>query len=331
MATIGTTTIQVTVDYPYSRLHQAFQSNMDVKTWLWGGLILGADEHVYANGAHSDGDATRMVISAGTWVGYPEGKTGTYPNEAAASKDKVVWLWVTDRDGLADGVMGDMVVWTVTPRTGTGVKISDRTCETPGNGISQYNVVTQNIFLTHGFLTGTNGSITDSPTRLHGISYLRAPTDAEKLLFSKFWGDGYTEGGVTYNATSAINGLDPDNFCVAAIDLEDMTGPGVYGACNVTMDIYSTDFNPLTPPSMVADKYVTYETNVDFEALDPLDDAMRPGDANYDGVVNMGDVTAVERMILGYTTVAQNAILNGEGTVDMGTVVKIERTILGLK
>lgn len=331
MATIGTTTIQATVDYPYSRLHQAFQSNLDVKTWLWGGLILGTDSHQYANGAYSNGDATRMVISAGTWVGYPGGKIGTYPNEAAASKDKVVWLWVTDRDYLASGVMGDMVVWTVTPRTGTGVKISNRTCETPGQGISQYNVVTQNIFLTNGFLTGTNGSITDSPTRLHGVSYLRAPTDTEKILFNKFWGNGYEEGGVTYNATSSINGLNPNNFCVAAIDLEDMTGGGAYGACNVTMDIYSTDYNPNYPPLMVADKYVTYETNVNFGAYDPLDDAMRPGDANYDGVVNMGDVTAVERMILGYTTVAQNAILNGEGTVDMGTVVKIERTILGLK
>lgn len=330
-AVIGTTTVQATVDYPYSRLHQAFQSNMDVKTWLWGGLILGADEHVYANGAHSDGDATRMVLSAGTWTGYPNGKTGSYPNEAASSKDKVVWLWVTDRDGLRCGVEGDMVVWTITPRTGTGVKISDRTCETPGNGISQYNVVTQNIFLTHGFLSGTNGMVTDSPNRLHAVSYLRAPTDTEKLLFNKFWGDGYTEGAVTYNATSSINGLNPNNFCVAAIDLEDLTGGSQFGACNVTMDIYSTDYNPSYPPLNVADKYVTYETNVDFGALDPLDDAMRPGDANYDGVVNMGDVTAVERMILGYTTVAQNAILNSEGTVDMGTVVKIERTILGLK
>jgi len=331
LAVVGNTTVQATVDYPYARLHHAFQSNKDVKTWLWGGLILGADEHLYANGVRSDGDATRMVIAAGTWEGYPNGKEGNYPNEAAQSKDKVVWVWVTDRDGLQKGVLGAKVVWTVSPRTGTAVKISNRTCETPNNGISQYNDVTKNIFLTNGFLSGTSGQVTDNPNRLNGVSYLRAPTSYEEKLFNKFWGNGYTEGGVTYNATSTINGLNPKNFAVAAIDLEDYTGTNVFGAANVTMEIYSTDFNPLYPPVALADKYVTYYTNVNFAAFDPLDDAIRPGDANYDGVVNMGDVTAVERMILGYSAVSENAVLNSEGTVDMGTVVKIERAILGLK
>jgi len=331
LAVVGTTTVQATADYPYSRLHQAFQSNKDIKTWFWGGLVLGADAHVYANGEISNGDATRMVLSAGTWVGYPDGKQGVYPNEAAKSKDKVVWVWVTDRDGQQAGVLGARVVWTVSPRTGTGVKISNRTCETAGFGISQYNDVTKNIFLTNGFLQNTAGFVTDNPNRLNGVSFLRAPTSYEEKLFNKFWGNGYSEGGVTYNATSSINGLDPKKFAVAAIDLEDYTGVNVYGAANVTIEIYSTDFNPQYPPLAVADKFVTYYTNVDFGAYDTLDDAIRPGDANYDGVVNMGDVTAVERMILGYSAVSENAVLNIEGTVDMGTVVKIERAILGLK
>jgi len=334
-AIVGQTTVQATVDYPYSRLHQAFQSNTDTKTWLWGGLILGADEHVYANGESSQTDQTRMVISAGTWVGYPNGKTGTAPNEAAVSKDKVVWVWVSDRDGLAGGVLGARVVWTISPAVASSVKISDRTCETPDDGISQYNEVTKNIFLTHGFLKDTNGGVTDYPANQNGVSYLRTPTAVEKVLFNKFWGFGYRDPIthlITSNATSTLNGLNPDNFCVAAIDLEDLTGgTNVYGRCNVTIDIYSTDYNPLSPPSMVADKYVSYNTNINFATADPLDDAIRAGDANCDGVVNMGDVTAVERMILGYSTVTSNAVLNSEGTVDMGTVVKIERTILGLK
>jgi len=331
-ATLGTTAIQATVDYPYSRLHQAFQSNTDVKTWLWGGLILGADEHLYGNGARSNGDATRMVISAGTWEGYPGGKIGTYPNEAARSKDKVVWVWVSDRDGLAAGVLNAKVVWTVSPATGTSVKISNKTANNPNQGISQYNEITKNIFLTNGFLTGTNGSVTDDPNRHNGISYLRSPTTVEKTLFNKFWGNGYTDPVtlISYNATSSINGLNPNNFVVAAIDLDDLTGSVNFGACNVTIDIYCSDFDPQFP-HMALDKYVSYNTNVDFDAYDSLDDAIRPGDANYDGVVNMGDVTAVERMILGYTKVSQNAVLNSEGTVDMGTVVKIERAILGLK
>jgi hypothetical protein len=349
---LGTTTIQVTVDYPYSRLHQVFQSNIDTKTWTWGGLILGADEHLYANGHSSTTDQTRMVISAGTWVGYPNGKTGTYPNENAISKDQVVWVWVSDRDGQAAGVMGDMVEWIVSNASGSAARISTRTCNTPNDGISQYNEVTKNIFLTNGFLTGTNGaaqSLVDVNTRtfandgnrLHGISYLRAPTAVEKVLFNKFWGYGYKDpisGIITTNATSTLvtptSYFNPDNFCVAAIDLEDLIGPGSYSRCSVTANIYGDDFNPLmAPPALPVYPvtYVQYITNINFSVAQPLDDAIRAGDANCDGVVNMGDVTAVERMILGYSTTSQNAVLNSEGTVDMGTVVKIERTILGLR
>jgi hypothetical protein len=325
-APLGTTSVQVTVDYPYSRLHQAFQSNTDVKTWLWGGLVLGADTHTYANGDISVTDQTRMVISAGTWVNYPNGKTGTPPNESAISKDQVVWIWVADRDNRQAGVLGDKVDWIVNNGIGSAARISQRTCNTPGDGISQYNTVTQNIFLTNGFLTGTNGAVTDDPNRLHGTSYLRLPTSYEKTLFSKFWG--------TSNATSTLNGFDPNNFCVAAIDLEDLRGPDAYSLCSVTANIYGDDYNPLFAPPVLpvpSTTYVQYITNINFGVAQPLDDAIRAGDANCDGVVNMGDVTAVERMILGYTTTSQNAVLNSDGTVDMGTVVKIERTILGLK
>jgi hypothetical protein len=336
LAVVGTTTVQATVDYPYARIagHQAFQSNMDTKTWLWGGLILGPGaNHEYGDSAtYSVGTATRMVLAAGAYD--PASKIGVYPGEQATSRDRVVWLWVSDRDGLYGGVNGAKVEWRLSQNSGSGVYISTRTTNTSGytTGISQYNEITKNIHLVNGFLSNTNGAVTDDPARQYGTSYLRQPTLAEKALFNKFWGNGYTDP-VSHNVTaptSSINGLNPDDFVVAAIDLWDGTASGT-GIVNVTMTIYSTDFNPdfVFQSSFVGQ--LLYETNVDFSIRDPLDDAIRPGDANCDGVVNMGDVTSVERMILGYNTVTSNAVLNDEGTVDMGTVVKIERTILGLK
>lgn len=54
------------------------------------------------------------------------------------------------------------------------------------------------------------------------------------------------------------------------------------------------------------------------------------GDANGDSVINILDVTATERMILGYDPVKSWADADWSGTVDMGDVVRIERIILGL-
>jgi hypothetical protein len=54
------------------------------------------------------------------------------------------------------------------------------------------------------------------------------------------------------------------------------------------------------------------------------------GDANGDGKVNIGDVTKVERVILGLDPVTCASDANGDGFVNMGDVTKIERLILGL-
>ena len=54
------------------------------------------------------------------------------------------------------------------------------------------------------------------------------------------------------------------------------------------------------------------------------------GDANEDGVVNMADVTKVERVILGYDLQTCACDANGDGAINMGDVTKIERLILGL-
>jgi hypothetical protein len=54
------------------------------------------------------------------------------------------------------------------------------------------------------------------------------------------------------------------------------------------------------------------------------------GDANGDDVVNMGDVTKVERIILGLDLHTCSCDANGDGQITMGDVTKIERLILGL-
>jgi len=329
---VGTTNVQATAEYPFFEVYKQFKSNTDTKTWIWGGWVLGAETHLFGDTTtYSDGIGTRMVLSAGS---YTHPLIGSYPFESAASIDKVVWIWVADRDGgegpsstANSAIIGAKVDWKITPLNGSGVEIQE--VDTLGHGISQYNDITKNIQLVNGFLAGTNGVIDDGANRLNGHSYLRKPTSWEKQLFNKFWGSGYSYNGTLVPPTSrSVTGLNPDNFCVAAIDLLDLTSTVPTGSCNVTITIASTDFNPSYTPDVAK---VVYKTNVNFQAADPLDDAIRAGDANCDGVVNMGDVTAVERMILGYNTVTSNAILNNDGTVDMGTVVKIERTILGLK
>ncbi len=55
------------------------------------------------------------------------------------------------------------------------------------------------------------------------------------------------------------------------------------------------------------------------------------GDANGDGVVNMADVTTIERMLLGLDAPTESADANGDGQIDMGDVIKVERIICGLE
>jgi hypothetical protein len=252
-----------------------------------------------------------MVLSIGTW--NPATQNGTAPNEAARSLNKMAWVWVTDRDGLRTGVDGARVNWTVAAGNGTaGGYIPNLT----GTGISNYNAITQNIGLQGGFLAGTNGYITDGANRMHGVSFLRAPTSWEIQLFNKFWGP---------TGTSGIT-ADPAGYVVAAIDVQSLGG--YTSRVNVSMEIVSHDFDLVM--GQIVPGTLIYETNLDYSIANALDDGIRVGDANCDGAVNMADVTTVERMILGYNQVTSNAVLNEDGTVDMGTVVKIERAILGL-
>ena len=54
------------------------------------------------------------------------------------------------------------------------------------------------------------------------------------------------------------------------------------------------------------------------------------GDANEDGVVNMGDATMVMRIILGLDSPTPGADANGDTIINMGDMTKIEMIILGL-
>lgn len=54
------------------------------------------------------------------------------------------------------------------------------------------------------------------------------------------------------------------------------------------------------------------------------------GDANDNGRISVGDLTIVERYILGYDKFSQGMDANRDGDVNMGDVIKIERYILNL-
>jgi hypothetical protein len=323
-ATVGTTTIQATADYPYSRLHQAVQSNLDVKTWTWGQRVLGTDTHDFSGSptVTTVTADTRMVLSVGTYEQPPTAPlVGTFPNQAARSQEKMVWVWITDRDGQRAGVTGAKIAWSVAATRGAGAKIATTT----GQGISVYNDVTQNIWLDNGFLAGTSGAITDGAARLTGTSIVRIPTDWEVQLFNRFWGSPEANPA-NPQGTSNIR-ADASKYLVAGLKV--ISESGYNSRVSVNIEITSHDFDLYIGQAVAGT--VRYETDVDFNIIDALDDGIKTGDANCDGAVNMGDVTAVERMILGYTPVTSNAVVNNDGTVDMGTVVKIERTILGLK
>ena len=94
----------------------------------------------------------------------------------------------------------------------------------------------------------------------------------------------------------------------------------------VVMNITSPDYKE----GVLTGGTISRNANVDFAQAYPLDDDILHGDANVDGTVNMGDVTAVELTILGLQAQNINADANGYGVINMADVIKIERTILGL-
>jgi hypothetical protein len=60
------------------------------------------------------------------------------------------------------------------------------------------------------------------------------------------------------------------------------------------------------------------------------DNTFIAGDANGSGNVSIGDITFVERVMLGYNEPNLQCDANLDGDINMGDVVRIERMILGL-
>jgi hypothetical protein len=324
-ATVGYTQVQASADYPYKKLsYPRIFSNIVQKEWSWQGQILGTDGHDFGYDpiTHEDNlpdsitKDTLMVLTAGTYTLDDNDTTGNF----GFSKDKVVWVWACDRDGLQAGVLGTKVIWTVEG----GAKIT----QLNSPDISNFNEITQNIAITNGFITpamydntATQGAIYDS-TRTMGESYLRAPTKWEKQLFYKNWGTGTTKSSVlgeTRGLTGLYDdptGVAPINFAVAAIDIS--AGAAIQD-CTVTEQLVGPEYGNLF-----------YYTNVDFTKSYPMDDPIIAGDANADGVVDAADITEVERIIMQIDGQNINADVNQDGVINMGDVVMISRILRGL-
>jgi hypothetical protein len=293
---VGTTVLQAMVDYPYLRGHQPIASPLVNKSWEWGKMILGTEPARYPDNSEDPAN-TRMVLQTGTLtiVGG-----GVYPNQMATSDKKMAWVWVTDRDQQQAGAIGWAIEWFLVSSTG-GVHIPPMT-SLPGYGISNYNEITRDIYLEDGFLENTSGMVTN-PARTAGVSFTRAPTDTEKLLFNKYYADSGLYG---------MN-LSADNFAVAAVEVQNPAKSEV----DVTIYIHS-----LREGTQIR------HTNLDFNQADRADDPILLGDANFDGVVDMGDVVTIERIILGKAPRATDADANWDGVIDMGDVVRVERTLI---
>jgi hypothetical protein len=295
-ATVGSTTVQAMADYPYLRKHQPILSNTVKKTWIWGGKVLGTDGVSYLDGSVQP--ASLIINTTGNYtITTPGGPN--FPDDVGTSNKKMVWLWLTDRDGMQKGVLNAKVAWRITGG-GNSVFIS-----TAGGMLSNYNPTMQNITLQNGFLAGTTGTKVAGSGDTQGVSYTKKPTTYEMDLFKKYY-----------------PGIDAENFVVAGIEI--MTS-GPLLDVGVFMDITAPDFDGgFGVPT------INRTANVDFAQAYPLDDQILMGDANVDGTINMGDVTAIEMAILGLITKNVNADSNGDGVVNMADVIRNERTILGL-
>jgi len=308
-ATVGATTVQAMADYPYLRKHQPILSNKVHKIWLWNGLILGTDAHVFPDNTVGKPSVQTPSLAINS-TGIISQERGTWPNEEAISDKKVAWLFIRDRDGMPDGVLGANVKWTITGASGfNSVYISAAT-----GRLSTYNETMENIFLgpagSEGFLLNTQGKSTSPTSGTSKTRLLNAPYEYD--LFNKMYPD----------ATYPDPLIAPENFVVAAIEIQSSAAAEIV---KVQMEITSPDFATATGTPTL-----TRSANVDFSAWYSEDDSVNNGDANGDDVVNMGDVTAAEMGILGLSTKSASADANGDGVYDMADIIKIERMILGL-
>jgi hypothetical protein len=313
-ATVGHTTVTAYADYPYYRSHQVFASNSVQKTWFWSGQVLGVDGAALAPmvlvAGHVDNPA------ASDYIHLVNGSSYMDPLATGTSNKHVVFVWATDRDGMQAGVLGARVDWSL---GGAGQPVF---YDGPAfTGINPNGSSPNLSFEALGFLANAaHPGVRAAGTQVtSGSSWLRAPTTtpagfSESDMFYKF-----------YNSTHDANGLQPSNFAVAAIEIITQTS----GTVNVMERIYSNEYASI-PNSGVGSilRQTDFTTTLDY----PLDDQILLGDANLDGNVNMLDITAIERIILGMDTARPAmADANHDQGINMGDVIRVEKIYLGLK
>jgi hypothetical protein len=226
------------------------------------------------------------------------------------SEYKLAFVWVSDADGLPP--VGERVQWHFSTQGGQAV-IPTGWSRDPCSAYHCSEVV-------NGLLAGTYIGIdpwVDTLGRQFAVTQLIEPGDCERMLFAKFK-DDYVDpvtGAPLPGPWPAC--LDVDDFACAAIVIYEQGRPG--NTYNLTVTL---DEGPIVGE-------IVRDVDIRFAQADPLDDPIRAGDADSNDFVNMGDVTAVERIVLGMAPMNPNADANRSGSVDMGDVTKIERIILG--
>jgi len=165
---------------------------------------------------------------------------------------------------------------------------------------------------------------------------------AEISLGCRFWGPVTVCGArVGLDTEVTVRILDPD------------TGPSwlatMYldgGVPHYRVDIPPEDFPE--PGGVEGDTVYFIVTGVDYEGntftanLQGPDATWRracslrhplrvgtPGDANLDGVIDMGDVIKVQRIMQGLANATPCADANQDGVIDIGDIIKIRRIIAG--
>ncbi len=156
-----------------------------------------------------------------------------------------------------------------------------------------------------------------------------------------------------FHGRVAVDGQDvPDGATVTAWLEDPYLGPWIttvemeHGMTWYVLDIPPDDAATPGKDGGVAGEEVHFSVNYDSITLPApssnwesvgfiyhplrLTTSVIPGDANGDGVVDMLDVTKVERIILGLDDPTPGADANQDGVIDMLDVTKIERIILGI-
>lgn len=276
---VGDTTVAAVADYPYLRGHPGAWSNHVEKTWTWGVDIRGNDPNLYPDGTWETD--TRMVL-----------QVVSRDDDSHLGNYKMAFLWVADRDGQpVEGAQIDWVVSTIS----SGAAIIPPYTGSPGLAVT-----VDDLHATNGFLTGTDGVITDGATRMRGTSYTRMPTGDELYIFNELW------PGVELN------------HGVAAVM--------VYSSSLST-------FVDLTATIHLREGTIDRHWNIDFAAADPVNPhtvSFLLGDANNDGDVDAGDITMLKRLIFEQDfSYAKRwmADVNGDTFVDAGDITALKSMI----